>query len=192
MEIEPIELIGNWKAGWAMDYHTISSKFLSEGHFETKRTELGELLYQLKYEEDDSKVKMIAQLVVDFLKTRLVTPYLSALIPIPPSKQRNFQPVYEIVKEIGNLINVKVDLDYLIKTKPTSELKDIEDYETRINILRNHFELKDTRYKSKKVMLFDDLYRSGATMNVISQLFLEKGKVDRVYVLTLTKTRVKK
>lgn len=170
----------------------LSSKFVSKRHFDTKRTEIGELLYQLKYEEDALKVKLIAQLVAEFLQTRLVTPYLSALIPIPPSKPRKFQPVYEIVKEIGNLVKVKVDLDYLIKIKPTSELKEIEDYDTRINILRDHFELQDDRYTSKKVMIFDDLFRSGATLNVISALLQEKGKVDRVYVLTLTKTRIKK
>ncbi|MFH1049906.1 MAG: hypothetical protein V1779_03130 [bacterium] len=46
MDIKPIELKGIWKAGLALDYHTISSKLI-DGHFETQRTEIGELVYQL-------------------------------------------------------------------------------------------------------------------------------------------------
>ena len=30
MEIHPIKLEGNWNEGWALDYHTISSKMVSE------------------------------------------------------------------------------------------------------------------------------------------------------------------
>jgi competence protein ComFC len=193
MEFNVIDLEGNWKAGWAMDYHTISSIPLGDGKFDTTRTEIGELLYQLKYAEDHSKVKQIAKITAEFLGTRLVTPYLSAIIPVPPSNlERPYQPVYEIAKEIGNLVNVKVDFNYLSKSHTTTQLKEIEDYSDRIKALKNVFEIKDERYKYQKVMLFDDLYRSGATMNVITDLLHKSGKVDRVYVLTLTRTRVKR
>ena len=63
MKFNVTDLEGNWKAGWAMDYHTISSTFESVGNFNTTRTELGELLYQLKYAEDQSKVKEIASII---------------------------------------------------------------------------------------------------------------------------------
>jgi len=37
--------------------------------------------------------------------------------------------------------------------------------------------------------LFDDLYRSGATLNAITQALKDKGKAKEVYALTLTMTR---
>lgn len=39
------------------------------------------------------------------------------------------------------------------------------------------------------VLLFDDLYRSGVTMNAVSSLLYEKGGVAHVSALTITRTR---
>ena len=196
MEFNDIQnLQGKWKAGWALDLHTISSTPVDDNHFDTVRTEIGELLYQLKYCKDVSKMQLLADIVVDFLKTRLVTPYLSAIIPIPPSDTtRTFQPVYEIAKVVGEKLKLKVDYDYLLKIRPTSQLKSIDDPEERRKILADVFQVKDPRrrYAGKKVLLFDDLYRSGETMNVATQVLTDSGHVNNVYVLAITKTRSKK
>lgn len=48
--INPQKIDGNWRAGWALDVHTLSSRpLLGINNFDTKRTELGEWVYQLKY-----------------------------------------------------------------------------------------------------------------------------------------------
>ena len=54
MTINPIRLVGNWTEGYSMDVHTIRSIYLGVdeyGHskYDTTRSEIGELLYQLKY-----------------------------------------------------------------------------------------------------------------------------------------------
>ena len=124
IKINEQKLIGNWRMGWALDLHTISSKLLSNGTFDTQRTEIGELLYQLKYNFDKSKIEPIASIAASFLKTRLVFPYLKAIIPVPPSKlDRPFQPVQELAIKIGEKVNLPVPLDYLLKVKKTKFLK---------------------------------------------------------------------
>jgi hypothetical protein len=57
INITPISLIGNWLEGFALGLHTISSEFSGYdefGHevFNTKRSEIGELLYRLKYKSE--------------------------------------------------------------------------------------------------------------------------------------------
>ncbi|MFZ2969715.1 MAG: ComF family protein [Minisyncoccia bacterium] len=194
MELNNIQNIqGKWKAGWALDLHTISSTPLDDNHFDTVRTEIGEMLFQLKYRGDLSKIQLLADIIIDFLKTRLVTPYLSAIIPIPPSDTtRTSQPVYEIAKIVGEKLKLTVDCDYLLKIRPTSQLKSIEDPEERRKILAGVFQVKDQRYAGKKVLLFDDLYRSGETMNVATQIITDSGHINNAYVLAITKTRSKK
>ena len=49
LSINPQEIHGNWRAGWALDTHTISSRFLQDGGYDTDRTEFGELVFQVKY-----------------------------------------------------------------------------------------------------------------------------------------------
>jgi len=186
-------LSGNWRYGWALDLHTVSSTPLPEGGFETQRTEVGELLYQLKYCLDRSKVEPIAEVAAAFLRSRMVLPYLAAIIPVPPSDtNRPFQPVQELAVRIGQKINLPVRLDYLVKVKLTEALKGIEDSASRKQQLQGAFKVQDLSLAGKYVLVFDDLFRSGETLKAITEVLYVQGKVARVYVLTITKTRTRR
>lgn len=43
----------------------------------------------------------------------------------------------------------------------------------------------------KKVLLFDDLYRSGASMNAITAVLYDEGRAAEVYALAITRTQSK-
>jgi len=185
------ELKGNWRKGWAIDLHTISSVPLGDNQFDTTRTEVGELLYQVKYQQDVSRIEELVNIICDFMKTRLVTPYLAAILPVPPSDTtRPFQPVQLLAERVGDRLKIPVLVDYLIKNKSTQALKNLEDAESRKRELGGVFSVKDKSLCDKKVLLFDDLYRSGETLTEITDVLYNQGKVQNVYVLTITKTRV--
>lgn len=182
-----------WRAGWALDLHTVSSIPQPDGSFDTQRTEIGELLYQLKYKYDKSKIEPIAEVAANFLKSRKVFPYLAAIIPVPPSElNRPFQPVQELAIRVGEKVILPVELDYLIKDKETQPIKRFEDEQSRKKQLKGAFKVMDNRFAGKYLLLFDDLFRSGETLNEITDVLLEEGKVSRVFVLTITKTRTKR
>jgi len=198
IKINPIKLPGNWFEGFALDLHTISSEFLGYdeyGHevFDTKRSEMGELLYRLKYGSDKSVLNEILDVVVNFLNHRWkISKILDGIIPVPPSKaDRDFQPVVEIAKGVSSRLQIPIYQDYLIKVKETPELKNIYEYEERLELLKDAFAVRNSLIDEKNILLFDDLYRSGATLNAITRVLYKQGMVGRVYVLVLTKTRSK-
>ena len=187
-----IKLAGNWKAGWAIDLHTVSSVALGGGHFDTEYTEIGEALNKLKYRDDYSQVPFLAEKAVEFLRSRKVTPYLKVIIPVPPSNlDRGKQPVFEVAKQIGSMLRIPLDLDFIQRAPSGSQLKSVDDPAERKKILKGLFKIQGLKYKDRKVLVFDDLYRSGATLNEITERLYQDGHVQNVYVLTLTKTRVK-
>lgn len=47
-------------------------------------------------------------------------------------------------------------------------------------------------FQGKRVLLLDDLYRSGVTLNTCCSVLCQNAKVSEVCVLTLTKTRSKR
>ena len=47
----------------------------------------------------------------------------------------------------------------------------------------------DKALEGKAVLLFDDLFQSGATMNVAARTLKGQGRVKSVYALALTRTR---
>ena len=190
----PQELSGNWRSGWTLDTHTISSRLMPDG-YDTDRTELGELVYQVKYHRDRSKIQLITGSAAEFIKENFkvdghaVLPYIAAIIPIPPSDmKRLFQPVTEIAQEIGRLLNLPVRTDLLTKTKQTVPLKNLN-IEDKRKQLQGAFIVNTQDYKGKCVLLFDDLYDSGTTLTEATKVLYEQGRVRHVLVLTLTRTR---
>jgi predicted amidophosphoribosyltransferase len=208
MEIHLQKLDGHWTDGYALDFHTTSSKptekktikKIVDGKeiekevqlYETTRPEIAEHLFQLKYRSDRNHIEPIAKEATKFLSTKTQWD-LHKIIPIPPSDdKRKFQPVYEFAQAIGKLCNIEVDYKTLMKLKTTSELKEIEDPDKRREILKDAFGIVSNSLNGKNVLLFDDLYRSGETLNAVCDIIKNKGNAKNIYVLTITKTRSKR
>jgi predicted amidophosphoribosyltransferase len=187
-----ITLKGNWTAGWALDLHTSSAFRDDEGVFWCERTAIGEALYRLKYALDEEQIPFLAKEAVLFLRNMNLL-HFSAIIPVPPSDlSREFQPVEVLADAIGKIIDIRVDKEYLQKIRNTSVLKDIFERNERIKQLQGAFEIKDMRYRNKELLIFDDLFRSGATLNEICKVIKGEGKARNIYILTMTKTRTKR
>lgn len=194
--MNPREIRGNWRAGWALDIHTLSSRRLPGEGYDTERTEFGELVFQLKYRHDRSKIQPIAEVAAKFVEEKFavdghpILPYLAAVIPIPPSDtNRAFQPVTEVAQEIGRLLSVPVRTGYLMKIRRTESLKNLPDVENKREQLRGAFAIQSQDLKNRCVLLIDDLYDSGTTLTEATKVLYEQGGVQHVLVLTLTRTR---
>ena len=195
IKISPKQIKGKWTSGYALDFHTLSSIYIGDneyGHpqFETTHSDMGELLYRLKYRSDKSVIQVIVETLVEFLKSK--NWILDLIIPVPPSREsRTFQPVLSIAKEISKFSGIKICTDCVVKIKRTPELKGIYEFKKRIEILKDAYTVVKREIEGRNILLFDDLYRSGATLNAITQILKNEGKAKEVYVLTLTMTRSK-
>ena len=199
IQINPQEIHGNWRAGYALDFHTVSSHLLPDRTYDTERTEIGELVFQVKYRDNRSKVQPIAEIAAKFVKEEFlvngysILPYLNAVIPIPPSDtNKSFQLVPEIAAKIGRILDIPVIPDYLIKVKDTIPLKNLEGEENRRAQLHGAFKVQATSAKNRCVLLFDDIYRSGETLTEVTDVLRKQGDISRVLVLTLTQTRTRR
>lgn len=186
----PRQILGKWRKGFALDLHTLSSTpigYNDSGHmqFDTVRSEVGELLYKLKNKSDQSVVSEIADAAAELLKPSLSK--IDIIVPVPPSTARQVQPVTLLVKAISDRVGVPV-VNAVTKIKDTPQLKNIYDLDERTKLLDGAFKI-DAAVAGKRVLLFDDLYRSGATMNAITIALLDDGKAADVMALTITKTR---
>jgi predicted amidophosphoribosyltransferase len=59
----------------------------------------------------------------------------------------------------------------------------------RWRLLEDLHEVDQVKLDGKRVLLFDDLFRSGATMNAITGSLYDQGRASDEYALTLTRTR---
>ena len=188
---QPKKIPGRWRGGYALDVHTVSSSYLGDdefGHsrFETIRSEMGELLYKLKFGRDQTVVPVIADALEKFVKDW--NPGIDVIVPVPPSSERTFQPVIVLGDELEHRLGIAV-VKCIKKVKDTPQLKNVADLDERLRILEGVHEVDSAGIRGKRILLFDDLYRSGATMNAITDILYDHGGAAEVFALTVTRTR---
>jgi competence protein ComFC len=191
----PRKLNGNWKDGYFLDRHIVRSVCTGENEygqlkFDSERSQLGEAVFQLKYRFDKSKIVDISETVSDFIKNKWsISNQLDYILPVPPSKIRAMQPVNEIAKKVGMELKIPVSETDIGKVKITSQLKDLNNYADKVEILKDSFEAKTENLIGKTILVLDDLYSSGATLNVLTDVLYNKSQVKVIYILALTRTK---
>ena len=185
------KILGQWKEGFALDLHTLSSTYIGDdefGHprFDTQRSEIGELLYQLKNKEDQTTIPEIVEAVERLMSAW--RPSVDILVPVPPSTHRAVQPVLVLAEAISRRLSIPLAL-CVSRTRDVPQLKNIFDLDERTKHLENLHSIDESATRGKVILLFDDLYRSGATMNAITGQLNEDGQARNVFALAITKTR---
>lgn len=191
VSIRPMRIPGAWKVGYVLDYHTTSSNFLGydeygRPRFDTLRTEVGELLFRLKYRGRKDALSELVVTAAAFI--RKWAPPVHAVVPVPASKARATQPVMQLARALAETLGLPLR-DVVRQKQSLKELKDVFDYHERTTLLENAHDVTSRAVRGKSVLLVDDLYRSGATLNAVTSTLYEKGKVSAVYAFAPTRTR---
>ncbi len=101
------------------------------------------------------------------------------LIPVPLGRKRlkwrGFNQAQEIGKELPNFFSIPLAPDCLIKTRETLPQLELSDEERKENI-KNVFLVKNKELiKQKRVLLVDDVYTTGSTMEEAAKVLKENG-----------------
>ncbi len=93
VKIDPMKLPGPWTDGYVLErQHILTSEFL--GHdsfgnpqFDSKYSELGELVFRLKNRNDKNTLDPIAETAVQLIKGW--APSCDVIVPVPPSRKHH-------------------------------------------------------------------------------------------------------
>ena len=135
--INPKRIKGNWKLGYALDIHSLTSVYLGindQGKevYDTTRSELGELLFLLKYRSKLSAADDIVQAASSFLNRSRSK--FDLIVPVPPSGHRPVQPVIILARGIGKALRLPV-VESVTTTRPANQLKGVMERERRNELL---------------------------------------------------------
>jgi competence protein ComFC len=195
LRFNPQKISGNWDQGFALDIHTVSSTFVGyneqgKEQFETTRSDIGEAVYQIKYKANKDVLLELLETVAEVAENKWkIIEKVDVIVPVPPS---NRSRTIKLPTEMAKHLSVKYGKIFhpflLSKIKATEELKGVFGFEKRKELLANAFQASPS-LENKSVLVVDDLYRSGATLQSVTGALKKDGKAKKVYVLTLTKTR---
>ena len=191
IEINPILLQGNWDLGYALDTHIINSVPIGEdafGHirFDNTRSPIGELLYRFKYRYQYHVLPEIVDVICDFLNEHPEMKQIETIIPVPPTKSREYQPTIEIAEEVARRLGVHCCPNVLENTSDI-ESKSLSSMDK--HLLNGHIIKRFNSTRKHNTLLLDDLYKSGTTLKLCTALLREDPLVDKIFVLSITKTK---
>ena len=110
------------------------------------------------------------------------------IIPIPLSRKRRrrrgFNQAGLLAWELGRGLGIPVDAEHLVRVRDTSPQKQM-DVRGRSANLRNAFAWKGKERIRGNVLLVDDIYTTGNTIDAVSEVLKKKG-VEKVYFLTIS------
>ena len=109
------------------------------------------------------------------------------LIPVPLHKsklrKRGYNQAEIIANSIGKFLDIPVDSQLLNRNKKTLAQKELNDKE-RLKNLENAFNIGEKVVKYNKVIIVDDIYTTGTTIDSCSKILIDAG-VDKVYYISL-------
>ena len=151
---------------------------------------MGHLLHRFKYEQDRHAGMLLADLASDFINNQVLLKSADLLLTVPPSfKSRSFDPVSFMAERIEEKTKIPWEKEVFARIRLTKPQKDLRNKENKqLNVLDTYKLAKPLQFASTKVLVFDDRFDSGATLNEISAIMREAAAY-RVYVLVLARTQ---
>lgn len=145
-------------------------------------------VYQFKYHNQRRYGILYSQELVKEFQKEIESWRPDIIMPVPlhPSRKRKrgYNQAQILAEEIGKILEIPVDSKSLIRTRKTSPQKKLGHQERKKN-LKHAFAVKHTFQAAKRVLLVDDIYTTGNTIDAVSNVLKQKG-VENVYFLTIS------
>ncbi len=114
------------------------------------------------------------------------------IMPVPvhriKKRQRGFNQAELVAKELGRLLQIPVVTDYLVRIEKTTPQKELSRQQRKAN-LRKAFAVSKKGVSYRRVLLIDDIYTTGATIDALSEL-LRENQSKNVFFLTICVGRI--
>lgn len=149
--------------------------------------EMRQSIYRFKYDNKreyaDFYVNELVRLYGGWIKRLEV----DAILPIPLHKskyrKRGFNQAQVLAEAIGRELEIPVLSDILVRNKNTTAQKNLNDKERQENV-KNAFKIVQNEVQLKKILLVDDIYTTGSTIDAAARILKGDG-IEEVYFICL-------
>ena len=169
----------------------IKSKYIDESFFMYKyEGMLREKIIDYKFNENAYLYKMFSKII---LKNKKICGFLKKydiIIPVPihnvRKRHRGYNQTELIAKQISKKLEIKLENNVLIKNKNIISQSEL-DKKSRIENIKNAFIVENIdKIINKNIVIFDDIYTTGSTLNECSKMLKEVG-AKKIGILTIAK-----
>jgi len=151
---------------------------------------LQNLIHYFKYKSFKNFAPFLGELAVNYVKNckLKIENFIVAPIPLYPirERKRGFNQAKLLSEFVAKNFNLEL-VEALKRIKNNKPQVECRDQETRIKNIKNCFAVKNPeKIRAKNILLVDDVFTSGATMNEAVKILKENG-AGRIIALVLAK-----
>lgn len=152
---------------------------------------LRKAIHFFKYNNKSMLAAPLGKLLSVYGAGMLNTEEYELIVPVPLHplrlRQRGFNQSLMLARKVGRLWDVKVCAESLKRDRWTTPQTMLSEKERRKNV-KGAFSCRGCEFHGKKVLLIDDVYTSGSTVDECARVLKKQG-ASNVDVLTLARTR---
>jgi len=146
------------------------------------------IIHKLKY----NNAKYLAEPLAYFLYSKFVSLnwQIDIITSVPLHKNRLKQRGYNQSEELAKHLSTLASTNYtqLATREIDNPSQTALDFKDRKKNVEDIFKITNTIIKNKNILIVDDIYTTGATVNELAKLF-KKHHAKNVYILTLAHTK---
>lgn len=147
-----------------------------------------EKIIEYKFNEKTYLCKTLEKIILNEEKIYSFLKKYDIIIPVPLHKEKKAKRGYNqtelIAKELAKDLQIEIDNKNLKKVINTETQSTLTKAQRKENV-KNAFMVQNAKYiENKRVILFDDIYTTGSTLNECSKI-LKKAKAKEIAILTI-------
>lgn len=147
--------------------------------------EMKKSMYRFKYSNKREYADFYAWEAVSAYYSWIKRQGIEAIVPVPmyiwKKRRRGYNQAEVFAKRLGAQLQLPVECNLVKRTRNTRPQKELNDVGRKEN-LKKAFKIVASIVKYRKVLLVDDIYTTGSTMDAVTEVLLEAG-VEEVYFI---------
>jgi len=182
---EPGSLPGPWPAGMALAMHSREER---EG-----RTATADLLDRFKYAGERTLAPLLGRALAEAVRSRPGFEQVEAVVHVPATTRRpRVEPACDLAREVAKALRVRCLPGLVARTREMEHQKDIVRWAEKTENVRGAFRVRRPEFlRGRKLLLVDDVYDSGATLEEAWRTVMQAGARE-VVVAAITRTRYRR
>ena len=170
----------------------LSKNFNEHSYFFKYKNLIREQIIALKFREKPYIYKSLSYFLKNNQKCFDYLEKYDIIVVVPISKERKKERGYNqsalMVKELSDIIDAKLITNILYKIKNTVPQSSLNKKEREENAKGIYIAKNCNKIKNKKILLVDDIYTTGSTVNECAKALIQNGiNKEQIGVLTIAK-----
>lgn len=161
--------------------------FFDEGAALYEYASVRDSIYRFKYMGRQEYKEFYGKEIVRHLGRKMRIWRADALVPVPIHKsrmqKRGYNQAQLLAEEIGKRTGIPVLSDYIVRIKKTAPQKALNPKD-RQNNLKKAFKIGRNDVKLKTIIIVDDIYTTGSTIDEVAKQCRSMG-IEKIYFVVL-------